>query len=151
MEADWLTLRWYWVQRNGFKITSKYIQAQVLFYGTVLQLCATRNHRRLSSSCYNSVAQVTSRRARKGFTLKFNPDAHWSNLLYRSLNIFCVTDGSNIMFLNCDDAAGFRFDALTTHHQCSTPVVNQPPQPTEVMWIATPMSSNVYWHIHRAL
>ena len=112
------------------KITSKYIQAQVLFYGTVLQLCATRNHRRLSSSRYNSVAQVTSRRGRKGFTLKFNPDAYWSNLLYRSLNIFC---GSNIMFLNRDDAAGFRFDALTTHHQYSTPVVNQPPQPTEVM------------------
>ena len=92
-------------------------------YGTVVQLCVARNRRRLSSSRYKGVAQVTSRRARKGFMLKFNPDTHWSNALYRSLNVLQLTDGSNIMFLNRDDAAGFRLDTLTTHHQYSTPVV----------------------------
>ena len=89
-------------------------------YGTVVQLCVARNRRRLSSVRYKGVAQVTSRRARKGFMLKFNPDTHWSNALYRSLNILQLTDGSNIMFLNRDDAAGFRLDTLTTY---STPVV----------------------------
>lgn len=86
-------------------------------YGTVVQLCVARNHRRLLSSRYKGVAQVTSHRARKGFVLKFNPDTHWSNALYRSLNILQLMDGRNMMFLNCDDAAGFRLD---THH--SSPV-----------------------------
>ena len=92
-------------------------------YGTVVQLCVARNRCCLSSSRYKGVAQVTSRRARKGFMFKFNPDTHWSNALYRSLNILQLTDGHNMMFLNRDDAAGFRLDTFTTHHQYSTPVV----------------------------
>ena len=35
-------------------------------YGTVVQLCVARNRRRLSATRYKGVAQVTSRRARKG-------------------------------------------------------------------------------------
>ncbi len=35
-----------------------------------------RNNRRLSS------AKITTRRARKGFCLKYNPDSHWSAALH---------------------------------------------------------------------
>ena len=47
-------------------------------YSTVVQLCIPRDKRCRSAGRYQSVAQVTNRRARKGFTLKYNPDAHWS-------------------------------------------------------------------------
>ena len=50
-------------------------------YGTVIQLCVARNRRRRSAKRYKGVARVTSRRTRKGFQLKFNPDAHWSSAL----------------------------------------------------------------------
>ncbi len=40
---------------------------------------------------YKGVAKVTSRRARKGFmlkyNLKYNPDAHWSAAFYRNLKM----------------------------------------------------------------
>ena len=52
-----------------------------------------------------------SRRARKGFTLKYNPDAHWSSALYRGLNLIQYTDGENILNINRDDASGFRLDS----------------------------------------
>ena len=42
-------------------------------YGSVVQLCIARN-RRISASRYKGVANVLQKRARKGFTLKFNPD-----------------------------------------------------------------------------
>ena len=89
----------------------------------MVQLCVARNCHRLSSKRYKGVAQVTSHRVRNGFMLKFNPDTHWSNELYRSLNVLQLTDGENIIFLNRDDAAGFRMDTLTTHNQYSVPVV----------------------------
>ena len=84
-------------------------------YGTTVQLCVARNKRRQSAKNYRGVAHVTSRRARKGFTLKFNPDSHWSNALYRGLSMIQYTDGSNIININRDDAAGFRLDTMTTH------------------------------------
>lgn len=43
-------------------------------YGTVVELCVARNKRRKSSQRYKGVAKVTSRRARKGFILRYNPD-----------------------------------------------------------------------------
>ena len=55
--------------------------------------------------------------------MKLNPDTHWSNVLYRLLNVLQLTDGSNILFVNRDDASGFRLDTLTTHHQFQNPVV----------------------------
>jgi len=94
-----------------------------LSYGTVVQLCVARNRRRLSSKRYHGVAQVTSRRARKGFQLKFNLDSHWSSALYRSLSVLQYTNGSDICNINRDDVSGFRLDTLTTHHQFTTPVV----------------------------
>lgn len=88
-------------------------------YGTVVQLCIARNRRRKSASWYKGVAQVTSRRARKEFQLKYNPDSHWSCALYRGLNMLQYTDGK---VLNRDDAAGFRLD-LATHKLYRSPTV----------------------------
>ena len=92
-------------------------------YGTVVQLCVPRNCRRRSSKYYKGVARVTSRRARKGFQLKYNPDAHWSSALYRSLNYVQYKDGSTVVNINRDDASGFRLDTMTTHRLHKTPAV----------------------------
>ena len=92
-------------------------------YGTVIQLCVARNRHRASSKWYRGLAQVTSRRACKGFTLRFNPDAHWSAAFYRSLNILQYTDGRDICNVNRDAATGYRLDSLTTHHQHTSPTV----------------------------
>ena len=89
-------------------------------YGTVIQLCVARNKRRRSAANYKGVAQVTSRRARKGFCLKYNPDKHWSAALYRGLNLI---DGAEITNVNRDDASGFRLDTLTTHCKHASPTV----------------------------
>ena len=92
-------------------------------YGTVTQLCVPRNKRRQSSKRYKSVAKVTSRRARKGFNLKFNPDKHWSGAFYKGLNKLQYTDGADMVNINRDDATGFRLDTLTTCKQYSTPAI----------------------------
>lgn len=84
-------------------------------YGTVVQLCVARNCRRHSAARYKGVAKVTSRRARKGFMMKFNPDAHWSSAMYRILNHLQYQDGTSIVNLNRDDAAGYRLDTMATH------------------------------------
>lgn len=86
-------------------------------YGTVVELCVARNKRRKSSQRYKGVAKVISRRARKGFTLKYNPDTHWSSALYYGLNLIQYTDGKNILNINRYDASGFRLDTLSTHKQ----------------------------------
>ena len=39
-------------------------------YGTVVQLCIARNRRHRSAARYKGVAQITCRRARKGFSFK---------------------------------------------------------------------------------
>ena len=66
---------------------------------------------------------VTTHRARKGFTLRYNPDSHWSAAFYRGLNSIQLRDGRDICFVNRDDAAGFRLDTLTTCKQYAQPVV----------------------------
>ncbi len=93
-------------------------------YGTVVQLCIPRNKRRMSSKRYQGLAKVTSRRARKGFSLKFNPDAHWSAAFYKGLNQLQYVDGRDLINMNRDDATRFRLDTLTTCKQYSTPVVS---------------------------
>ena len=117
-------------KKIGKKCTYKRIQQhlQELYkehfsYGTVVQLCVCRNKRRLSAKRYHGLAQVTSRRARKGFQLRYNPDHHWSAAFYRNLNALQYTNGTDILNINRDDQAGFRLDTLTTHHQYSSPVV----------------------------
>ena len=92
-------------------------------YGTVVQLCIARNRRHRSSSRYKGVAKVTTRRARKGFQLRYNPDFHWSNALYSGLNFIQLVDGNDILNINRDDASGFRLDTLATHRQYAIPTV----------------------------
>ena len=85
-----------------------------------MQLCVARNRRRRSAKNYKGVARVTTRRARKGFELKYNPDKHWSCALYRNLDFIQYTDGSNITNINRDDASGYRLDTLATHSKHGT-------------------------------
>lgn len=92
-------------------------------FGTVVQLCCARNKRHRSAKRYRGVAQVISKRSRKGFELRYNPDSHWSSALYRGLAWLQYNDGTNILNLNRDDASGFRQDTLATHRQYRTPVV----------------------------
>ena len=79
-----------------------------------------RNKRRKSAACYKGLAQVTHRSARKGFTLKFNPDSNWSAALYKGLDFIQYKDGAWIMNVGRDDQAGFRLDTLTTSKQFAT-------------------------------
>ena len=83
-------------------------------YGTVVQLCIARNRRHRSAQRYKGAAKITSRRSRKGFQLKINPDAHWSGALYRMLNALQYIDGKHIGNINRDDAASFRLDTMAT-------------------------------------
>jgi hypothetical protein len=88
--------------------------------GTVVQLCIPRNKHRQSAARYKGLAQVTQRRARKGFTPRYNPDDHWSAALYKGLDDIQYQDGKRIMNAGCDDQAGFRLDTMTTSKQHGT-------------------------------
>ena len=57
---------------------------------------------------------MTTTRARKGFQLRYNPDTHWSSAVYKGLNLLQFTNGSSVLVVNRDDAAGFRLDTLST-------------------------------------
>ena len=92
-------------------------------YGSVVQLCVARNKRRLSAKRYHGAAKVTTRRARKGFTLEYNPDTHWSATFHKGLNSIQLKDGRDLCLVNRDDATGFRLDTLTTCKQYGTPTV----------------------------
>ena len=111
-------------RRVGRKVTFRRIQDHLqakykrkFGYGTVVQLCVPRNKRRKSAARYQGLAQVTHRRARKGFNLKYNPDDHWSSALYRGLDAIQYKDCRNIMNVGRDDQAGFRLDTMTTSKQ----------------------------------
>ena len=86
-------------------------------YGTVVQLCLVHNKRLLSARRYWGVAGLKSRRARKGFNVRLNIDAHWSCAFYKCLDYVQLKDGRNKFILNRDDAAGFRLDTTYTHNQ----------------------------------
>ena len=68
---------------------------------------------------------MTTRRACKGFDLRYNPGKHWISALYRGLNFIQYTDGADITNVNRDDASGFRLDTLATHSKHGTPTVTQ--------------------------
>ena len=61
-------------------------------YGTIVQLYAVCNKRKLSSTGYKGVAKVACRRARKVFALKLNPDAQYSCSMYKMLDKLQLTD-----------------------------------------------------------
>ena len=86
-------------------------------YGAIVQLSVVRNKRRQSSKRYWGAAQITCRRARKGFNVKLNPDAHWSFSFYKGLDKTQLEDGRDKCIINCDDAAGFRLNTTYTHKQ----------------------------------
>lgn len=90
-------------------------QTNKISYGTVVQLCTIRNKRKLSAKRYKGVAKVTCRRSRKGFNIKYNPDAHWSCAFYKALDVLQLADGRNKVLINRDDQAGFRLDTTYTH------------------------------------
>lgn len=100
------------------------VMGRKIAYGTVVELCIPRNKHRRSAKRYKGLAQVTTRCARKGFNLRFNPDQHWSAAWYKGLNDLHYKDGLDILNLNRDDAAGFRLDTMTTCKQYSTPTVH---------------------------
>ena len=90
-------------------------------FGTVVQVCVAKNKRRRSAKRYRGIARLTTRCARKGFTLRYNPDLHWSSAFYEGLNSLQYTDGRNAVLINRDDASGFRLDTLTTCKQHASP------------------------------
>ena len=73
------------------------------------------------------MAKVTTRRARKGFSLKYNPDAHWSAAFYKGLSWLQYSDGADIVNINRDDASGFRLNTLVTHSQHPSPTLQGKP------------------------
>ena len=106
--------------KASFRSIQEHLQTKYdakIGYGTIVQLCVVRNKRKLSSKRYKGVAKVTCRRARKGFNLKFNPDAHYSCAMYKILDKLQLTDGHDKLLLNRDDQAGFRLDTTYTHCQ----------------------------------
>ena len=112
--------------KQGPKVTYRSIQQHLqtkygtkISYGTTVQLSVIRNKRRLSAKRYRGVVRITCRRARKGFTIKMNPDAHWNTAMYRSLDYLQLKNGTEQVVLNRDDAAGFRLDTTFTHKQHS--------------------------------
>ncbi|XP_028517481.1 uncharacterized protein LOC114575920 [Exaiptasia diaphana] len=107
-------------QKVSFRSIQQHLQTKYkskIGYGTIVQLCVVRNKRKLSSKRYKGIAKVTCRRARKGFSLKFNPDAHYSCSMYKILDKLQLTDGTDKIILNRDDQAGFRLDTTYTHCQ----------------------------------
>ena len=117
--------------RVGSKVTFRRIKEDLesiyhekISYGTTVQLCVACNRRHRSASNYLGVARVTSRRARKGFSIKYNPDTHWSGAFYRNLDFVQYKYGTNVCIINRDDAAGFRLDTFATNSQHRTLVVD---------------------------
>lgn len=108
--------------KGGPKVTYKRLQKHLedkyktkISYGTIVQLCVARNKRRISARRYHGVAKVTCRRARKGFAVKLNPDAHYCTSMYKNLDYVQLQDGRDKVTLNRDDQAGFRLDTTYTH------------------------------------
>ena len=121
-------------RRRGKKVTYKSTQAHLeekygtkIGYGSIVQLCYARNKRHLSSKRYQNVAKITCRRARKGFSVRINPDAHWSCALYRGLDYIQLKEGINKVLLNRDDQSGFRLDTTYDHkHSKTITLTNRP-------------------------
>lgn len=94
-------------------------------YGTVVHMCVARNKKILSSKRYKGLAKIRYQRARKGFSLRFNPDTKWSRSMYKNLDKLQCHDGTNCVLLNHDDQAGFRLDTTFTHKSHGQLGVNQ--------------------------
>lgn len=84
----------------------KMVYSSKFAYGTVVELCVATNKRRKPSIRYRGLARVKCRRARKGFTMKYNLDQHWSAAFHRGLDALQLNDGTDILNINRDDQAG---------------------------------------------
>lgn len=111
------------VTYKGMQEHLQKVYKRTFSYGTIVELCIARNRKRRSARRYKGVAKITSRRARKGFQLRYNPDCHWSAAFYQGLNRLQYTDGVDKVNVNRDDAATYRLDTLATHSRHRTPVV----------------------------
>ena len=152
-------------RRRGKKVTYQSIQAHLeekygtkIGYGSIVQFCYARNKRHLSSKRYQNVAKITCRRARKGFSVRINPDAHWSCALYRGLDYIQLKEGSNKVLLNRDNQSGFRLDTTYDHkHSKTITLPNRPALTTRTdfvndypsviqttLWKLTPASRHVW-------
>ena len=76
------------------------------------------------------MANVVQQRPWKGFTLKYNPDVHWSAALYRSLDGLQYTDGNNIVTFGRDDYSGFRLNTMSTNKPHATLCIRDKPSLT---------------------
>ena len=83
----------------------------------MVQLSVVKNKRRKSAKRYWGAANIKSKRARKGFNVRLNVDAHWSASFYKGLDKLQLVDGRDKCIVNRDDAAGFRLDTTHTHKQ----------------------------------
>ena len=109
---------------------------EIIFHNYEVQLCVAHNRRRISARRYKGVAQITSRRARKGWTIRFNPDHHYSNAFYKDLDALQLKDGKNKLILNRDDAAGYRLGTTYTHKQYkNVSLINQPELTTRTDYV----------------
>ena len=108
-------------------------------YGTVVQLCCARNKRRRSAARYHGLANVVSKQARKGFTIRYNPDTHWSSALYAALDKIQYRSGENIMNVGRDDQAGFRLDTMATHKLHATLCVKGSEHQLGIKWEIFPL------------
>ena len=132
-------------RRAGSKVTFGKIKQHLekkyntkIAYGTVVQLCVVKNSRKISAKRYKGVARVTCKRARKGFNVKYNPDAHWNTALYRNLDFVQLSTGENRVIINRDDQAGFRLDTTFTHNQRkSVSLESQPTLTTRTDFVNT--------------
>ena len=75
--------------RKGPRVTYKRIKEHLenkyntkFSYGAIVQLSVVRNKRRRSRERYWGAANITCRRARKGFNVRLNVDSHWSAAFY---------------------------------------------------------------------
>ena len=104
-------------KRMTFRLLQKMLSDHYgtsISYGTVIELCLPQRKGTFASRRYKSVVNIRYQRARKAFSLKFNPDAKWSRSFYKALGqLQC--DGNHILLLNRDDQAGFRLDSTYTH------------------------------------
>ena len=104
-----------------------------------MQLCCARNKRRRSAARYHGLANVVSKRARKGFTIRYNPDTHWSSALYAALDKIQYRSGENIMNVGRDDQAGFRLDTMATHKLHATLCVKGSEHQLGIKWEIFPL------------
>lgn len=93
-------------------LEKKYKQSLVMELCCNYQLQGT-NEEHLPS-VIGKLHKVTSRRARKAFNVRHNPDCHWSAAFHRGLDKIQLEDGRDKSIINRDDQSGFRLDTTYT-------------------------------------